>query len=143
MREFAFSAVAPARLLFEITEADAVASAAARRLAAGIHDLGAGLVLQDFLCRSESFRLMQTLRADYIKVDGEIVRRRRTSAAARAALETAVSTAQPAGVRVIAEGIEDLQSLVAVVRLGADYAQGFGVYGSAPIRAWRNSGSGS
>jgi EAL domain-containing protein (putative c-di-GMP-specific phosphodiesterase class I) len=46
-------------------------------------------------------------------------------------------------VRVIAEGIEDLQSLVAVVRLGADYAQGFGVYGSAPIRAWRNSGSGS
>jgi EAL domain-containing protein (putative c-di-GMP-specific phosphodiesterase class I) len=143
MRELAFSAVEPARLLFEIAEADATASADAHRLAHGIHELGAGVVIQDFQCRAESFRLMRTLRADYIKVEGEIVRRRRTSEAARAALETAVSTAQPAGVRVIAEGIEDLQSLIAVVRLGADYAQGFGVYGSAPIRAWRNSGSGS
>jgi EAL domain-containing protein (putative c-di-GMP-specific phosphodiesterase class I) len=135
-RELIFSGVPPARLLFEITEADAAACPLARPFADVVHDLGAGVVIEDFLCRPESFQLMQALRADCIKVDRAILSQRRTSEAARTALEAAVGTAHATGTRVIGEGVEDLHTLVAVVRLGADYAQGFGVYGTAPIRAW-------
>jgi EAL domain-containing protein (putative c-di-GMP-specific phosphodiesterase class I) len=135
MRELTFSGVPPARLFFEVTEADAAAKPGVLHLAGLLRELGAGLVIEDFLCRPESFRLMQALRAHAIKVDGAIMNRR-ASEETRAALETAVSTARPTGTRVIATGIEDLQTLVAVIRLGADYAQGFGVYGTAPIRSW-------
>lgn len=135
-RELVFSGLAPGRLLFELTEADAAAAPVTRRFAEAAHELGAGIVIQDFMCRADSFELMRELRADYIKIERAILAKRRTSEAARGVLAGAIRSAESAAARVIAEGIEDLQTLVAVVRLGADFAQGFAVYGTAPIRSW-------
>lgn len=136
-REARFAGVSPAALVFELQESDALASAAARRFVHGIRRAGAAVALEDFRCEEVSFELLRALRADYLKLEGGIVRKLCTSEAAKAALRAAVAAAAPAGVRVVAESVEDLPTLAAAVRLGADFAQGYGVYAAAPIGAWR------
>lgn len=134
--EVRFAGITATPLVFEVCEADALHSGAARRFAQAVHDAGGGIAIEDFRCEPASFELMWALKADYLKVQGGIVRKLCTSEAAKTALRAAVQDAQAARARVIAESVEDLATLVAATRLGADYAQGFGIYRPAPIGHW-------
>ena len=123
-----------AALVIEIHENDALdRPGAAERFAAELKGIGCGLLLDGFARRSVSFEPLKTLRADYVKVDGALVRNIRRSAGAAGKLKAILRAGAAAGVEVIAECVEDDKILSALQLLKVGYAQGFGVGKPQPI----------
>jgi EAL domain-containing protein (putative c-di-GMP-specific phosphodiesterase class I) len=71
--------------------------------------------------------------ADYVKVDGTVIRDILRSGSSAAKLEAILRVGQVTGVKVIAECVEEEKVLAALKALKADYAQGFGVHKPEPI----------
>ena len=128
------ASLAAAALVIEIHENDALdRPGAAQRFAAELKGIGCGLLLDGFARRSVSFEPLKTLRADYVKVDGTLVRNIRRSAGAAGKLKAILRAGAGAGVEVIAECVEDDKILSALQLLKVGYAQGFGVGKPQPI----------
>ncbi len=124
----------PAALVVEIDENDAIdRREAAERFAAEMKGIGCGLLLDGFARRSVSFELLKALRADYVKVDGTIVRNIMRSGSAAAKLKAILRVGEVTGVQVIAECVEDAKILASLKLLKVGYAQGFGVHKPEPI----------
>lgn len=123
-----------AALVIEIHENDALdRPVAAERFAAELKGIGCGLLLDGFARRAVSFEPLKALGADYVKVDGTLVRNIRRSAGAAAKLKAIARAGAGAGVAVIAECVEDDKILSALQLLKVGYAQGFGVGKPQPI----------
>jgi EAL domain-containing protein (putative c-di-GMP-specific phosphodiesterase class I) len=121
--------LAPAVLVFEIDENDAIdRRAAAERFAAEMKGIGCGLLLDGFARRSVSFELLKALGVDYVKVDGTIVRNIMRSGSAAAKLKAILRAGEVTGVKVIAECVEDANILASLKLLKVGYAQGFGIH---------------
>lgn len=132
--ELVSAAVSGSALLFEIDEADSLARlAAATRFARGIRAVGCGLMLDGFGRRSHSFSALKALQVDFVKVDGSIVRKLLTDAAAEAKLRAMQKIGEATGFKLIAEMVEDQDILVRLKALGVAYAQGFGICEPHPI----------
>lgn len=128
------ASLAAAGLVIEIHENDALdRPGATARFAAELKGIGCGLLLDGFARRSVSFEPVKALRADYVKVDGTLVRAIRRSAGAAGKLKAILRAGAGAGVGVIAECVEDDKILSALRLLKAGYAQGFGVGKPQPI----------
>jgi EAL domain-containing protein (putative c-di-GMP-specific phosphodiesterase class I) len=126
--------VDPACVVFEIDEADFLAHPdAAERFAAEAKGIGCKLLLDGFGRRSVSFTALKTLGVDYIKVDGVIVRKLATSEVARSKLGAIVRVGEVVGVTVIAECVEDADTMARLTAIGVRYAQGFGIRPPEPI----------
>jgi len=121
-------------LVIEVHENDALdRPGAAQRFGAELKAVGCGLLLDGFARRSVSFEPLKSLRADYVKVDGTVVRNIRRSAGAAGKLKAILRAGADAGVEVIAECVEDDKIISALRLLKAGYAQGFGVGKPQPI----------
>ena len=117
-----------AALVIEVHENDALdRPGAAGRFAAEMKGIGCGLLLDGFARRSVSFEPLKALRADYVKVDGAVVRNILCSASAAAKLKAILRAGASAHVGVIAECVEDDKILSALQLLKVGFAQGFGV----------------
>jgi len=128
------AALAPASLVFEIDETDALdRRAAAERFAAGMKRIGCQLLLDGFARRSVSFDALKALQVDYMKVDGTLIRNILRSAGAAAKLKAVLRAGEATGVGVIAECVEDDKVLAALRLLKVGYVQGFGVRRPEPI----------
>jgi EAL domain-containing protein (putative c-di-GMP-specific phosphodiesterase class I) len=128
------ASVDAAALVIEIHENDALdRPGEAERFAAGLKGIGCGLLLDGFARRSVSFAPLKSLRADYVKVDGTVVRNIRRSAGAAGKLKAIQRACASSGVEVIAECVEDDEILSALRLLKVGYAQGFGVGEPQPI----------
>lgn len=126
--ELVSAAVSGSALLFEIDEADSLAQlAAATQFARGIRAVGCGLMLDGFGRFSNSFSALKALQVDFVKVDGSIVRKLLTDAAAEAKLRAIQKIGEATGFKLIAEMVEDQDILVRLKALGVAYAQGFGI----------------
>lgn len=127
-QELARARVPPAALLFEIDESDILnGPAAAASFAAAMKPVGGGLMIDGFARRSVSFAPLTTLRVDFIKIDGSIVRKILKSEVALAKLNAVVRVGKVIGVGVIAECVEEQDILLRLKALGVGYAQGFGI----------------
>ncbi len=128
--------VAPGALIFELDEADVLAHPqAAAGFAAALKAAGCGVLLDGFGRRSVSFAPLKTLRADFVKVDGTIVRSLAASEVARTKLGAIVRVGEVIGVEVVGECVEAQEVLERLRSGGADLAQGFGIRRPAPIDA--------
>lgn len=120
--------IPPSSLVFEIGEGDMLARPAeAARFAAAVRRIGCGALIDGFGRLATSFAPLKGLGADLVKVDGAVVRKLRTSEAARARLRAVVRVGAVIGFRVIAECVEDPDTIPLARAAGADYAQGFGI----------------
>jgi EAL domain-containing protein (putative c-di-GMP-specific phosphodiesterase class I) len=126
--------VAPASVLFEIDENDLLTRLeAAARFGAAIKTAGCGVLIDGFGRRSASFSPLKTLRVDFIKVDGSIVRKILTNDAARSKMGAVVRVGETLGIGVVAECVEEQDVLARLKAMGVGYAQGFGIYQPQPI----------
>ena len=80
-----------------------------------------------------SFAPLTALRADYVKVDGVIVRKLGSSDMARSKLNAIVLVGDATGVVVIGESVECVESLEDLKAAGVGYAQGFALHPPAPL----------
>lgn len=126
--------VAASSLLFEIDESDVQQRLpAAARFATALKAIGVGLLIDGFCRRTVSFAPLKTLRVDFIKVDGSVIRKLLSSSMAMTKMNALVRVAEAIGVRLVAECVEDQDVLARLKALGVGYAQGFGVYQPHPL----------
>lgn len=126
--------VDPSTLVFELDENDALdRRLACERFASDVKKLGCGVLLDGFARRSVSFEPLKALLADYVKVDGTIIRPLLASGAAQAKLKAIVRVGQVTGVKVIAECVEEDAVKAKLAELGVEFMQGFGVAKPQPI----------
>ena len=115
-------------LRFEIPESETLNRLeAAVRFAAAIRAVGCGVIVSGFGRRTATFLPLKTLRPDYVKVDGVIVRKLLTAPAAEAKLRAILRVGEVMGFQVIAEMVEDQDILTRLKALGVGSAQGFGI----------------
>ncbi|MGH8675928.1 MAG: EAL domain-containing protein [Burkholderiales bacterium] len=132
--ELAKARVAAAALIFEIDENHMLAMPeAAATFAASVKAVGCGVLIDGFGQRAVSFAPLTNLRADFVKVDGVIVRNLRSSEMARSKLNAIARVGQVIGVGVIGECVEEQDTLDRLRAASADYAQGFGLRRPAPL----------
>jgi len=126
--------LAPDGLLFEIDESDLLLRLdAVTQFAAACHAFGGKVLIDGFGHRSVSFKPIQALGADYVKVDGSIVRKILTSEVAHAKLNAVLRVGEALRFGVVAECVEDQDILLRLKALNVGFAQGFGIYQPHPI----------
>ena len=121
-------------LHFEISESDTIARLdAATRFATAIRAVGCGVLVSGFGRRTATFLPLKTLRPDYVKVDGVIVRKLLSAPSSEAKLKAILRVGEVMGFQVIAEMVEDQDILMRLRALGVAFAQGFGIQQPHPI----------
>ncbi len=123
-------------LVFEVEEHELLSrSEAVRAFLAALKPSGAGVLIAGFGRKAVSFTALKALGANYVKIDGSIVRKLLQSELARTKVSAIVRVGQAIGMRVIAECVEAPEILGKLRELGVGYAQGFGVVEPQPIDA--------
>jgi diguanylate cyclase (GGDEF)-like protein len=124
--------LAPRRLILEITENVVMADPARIVEVLGrLRSLGVGLSLDDFGTGTSSLAYLKALNVDELKIDRSFVTDMRTDPQSAAIVRSTIQLAHAMDLRVVAEGVEDADTLFELKAMGADVAQGF--YLSRPV----------
>jgi PAS domain S-box-containing protein len=124
----------PRSLVFEITETALIANVdAASEFADHLHGLGCKLALDDFGTGYGGFTYLKQFPLDILKIDIEFVRDLPTNPASEHVISAVVSLARAFGLKTVAEGVEDSETLELLKELGVDFAQGYHIQRPGPI----------
>jgi len=120
------SGIRRGQLCFEITETTAVRELdAARMWMRRLMDIGCRFALDDFGIGFSSFSYLQSLPADFVKIDGSFTRGLAGSAANRALVKAIDTVAHTLGKQTIAEAVESREDAELLCGLGVEYGQGW------------------
>jgi diguanylate cyclase (GGDEF)-like protein len=126
--------VPPANLKFELSEAGLISNVAtARAVLDAFHDMGIGLMLDDFGSGYSSLSYLQLFPFDYVKIDRPFVSRTGSERANNAITAAILQMASSLGLRAIAEVVETKAAAQALVHMGCDFGQGY--FFSPPVEA--------
>jgi PAS domain S-box-containing protein len=95
--------------------------------------LGCEFALDDFGTGFGGFAYLKHLPVDFLKIDIEFVRDVRTNMASRHVVQAVVGLAAAFGLRTVAEGVEDPETLATVRDMGVDLAQGYAIGRPGPL----------
>jgi diguanylate cyclase len=125
----------PARLLVvEITESTIMADPThALEILGRLNIMGVQVAIDDFGTGYSSMAHLKTLPVHELKVDRSFVSHMTSSTSDAVIVHTTVDLGRNLGLRVVAEGVEDLQTLQELDALGCDAIQGY--YISRPLPA--------
>ncbi len=125
--------VDPRHIIFEITESLAIRHPPhVEQQIAAIRDMGCEFALDDFGTGYSSFSYLQKLQFDYIKIDGSFVEDMLNKPVDQKMIKLIAEIGHEAGMKTIAEYVQDVESLVKLEELGVDLAQGYFV--GKPVR---------
>lgn len=128
------SAISPEQICFEITETAAIANLSrALRFMSVLKGMGCLFALDDFGSGLSSFAYLKNLPVDYLKIDGSFVRNLKRDPIDRAMVDAINKVGQMMGLRTIAEGAADDETVALIRDLGIDYAQGHGIGELKPL----------
>jgi len=139
--------VAACWLQLEVTEGSLFAdSPAAATTLRELDELGVALSLDDFGTGYSSLGHLRRLPVQELKIDRSFVQRMGEDPRDRAIVRSVVDLAEGLGMRVVAEGVEDLATWQALLEIGCDVAQGWYVCRPQPADAvtrWLHERSGA
>ena len=128
--------IAP-RLIAEITETavhgDLKHSA---RFCAEVQAMGCMIALDDFGSGYTSFRQLQALPIDYVKIDGVFIRDLTDNADSRLFVKTMLDFIRGFGLKSVAEYVENGEIAKMLMELGVDYLQGYYLGKPSNTRPW-------
>ncbi len=118
--------VDPTRISFEITENALVddADTAIRRLHE-LRDLGVRLAIDDFGTGYSSLSYLRRLPVQVVKIDRSFVLALGTDREGSTIVASVINLAHALGMEIVAEGVETIEHVAALVALGCDKMQGF------------------
>ncbi|MCG2580973.1 MAG: EAL domain-containing protein [Marinobacter sp.] len=124
----------PERICFEITETSAIANLnATQRFIHAAKQSGFRFALDDFGAGMSSFSYLKALPVDYLKVDGGFVRNLLDDPIDLGIVDACNRIAHAAGLKTVAEFVENDEIKARLVELGLDYAQGYGISKPKPL----------
>jgi EAL domain-containing protein (putative c-di-GMP-specific phosphodiesterase class I) len=124
----------PTLLVFELTETAAISNIEeAKAFTDRLRARGCRFALDDFGAGFGSFFYLKALPFDYLKIDGEFIRRVVTNPMDRLVVEAIVGIARGTGKKTIAEFVGDEDTARLLKRSGVDYAQGYHVGRPRPL----------
>lgn len=120
------SGLNPESLVLEITESIALNDAPSTTATLkGLRILGAQLAIDDFGTGYSSLSYLQRLRADFLKMDRSFIEKLGGDLDGAVLVSGVINLAQSLGLKVIAEGVEELGQAGWLRDLGCDIAQGY------------------
>ena len=132
--QFATHGIDPERVCFEVTETAAIRNiSAAMQLIRAIREMGGKFALDDFGSGLSSFAYLKTLPVNYLKIDGNLVRRIAEESEDRAMVEAVNQLAHRLGMQTVAEYVETTECMQVLREIGVDYAQGFALAIPEPL----------
>jgi len=132
--------VKPEDIILEITESLAVRRPAhVERQIGVLRDLGCQFALDDFGTGYSSFSYLQKLKFDYIKIDGSFVQDLMKNPVDQKMIKLIAEIGKEAGMRTIAEYVQNARSLERLGELGVDMAQGYFVGRPTRVPKFRNT----
>lgn len=117
------------RLVVQIPERDAAKHIKqTRALVKHARKLGIGFALEHFGVEQERFQILDILKPDYIKLDGELMHTLMTDSNMQSAVSKIVKAAQERKIKTVAERVENANAMAVLFQLGLDFMQGHYVH---------------
>ncbi|MHB1213466.1 MAG: DUF1631 family protein [Thiobacillus sp.] len=114
------------KLLFEISEADAIDGHAQTQLfMRQLQRHGVRFTLDDFGIGSSSYTQLKSMKLDYLKIDRALLREISTSMIDEALVRSILETGSFLGIKTVAGFVEDAETLAKMVEMGVDCVQGY------------------
>jgi diguanylate cyclase (GGDEF)-like protein/PAS domain S-box-containing protein len=132
------SGVAPGSICLEVTESvlvDDVDGTAAALLK--LKDVGVRLAIDDFGTGYSSLAYLKRFPFDQLKIDRCFTEGLGHDAADEAIVAATIQMAHALGMKVVAEGVEELEQLTVLTQLGCDLAQGYYFAPPAPAHQFK------
>jgi diguanylate cyclase (GGDEF)-like protein len=128
--------IPPARLVIEITESSLMADAArAMDVLGRLRGMGVSVSIDDFGTGYSSLAYLKRLPVNELKIDKSFVAHIASDSNDAAIVRSTIGLAHDLGLSVVAEGIEDQQTLEFLAGLGCDVAQGYFISRPLPVVA--------
>jgi EAL domain-containing protein (putative c-di-GMP-specific phosphodiesterase class I) len=105
----------------------------ARRFIAVLHGVGCQVAMDDFGSGVGSFVKLKTLSVDYVKIDSTYTRELETDEVNQEMITALVRLAKQLDFQVIAEQVEDGNTIDLLRRLGVDFVQGYAIERPHPL----------
>lgn len=113
------------RLVMQIPERDAAKHIKqTRAIVKKLRKIGVGFALEHYGIDREKFQILDILKPDYIKVDGELMHSLTTDKEVQKSVEKIVRAANERKIKSIAERVENANAMAVLFQLGLDYMQG-------------------
>ena len=113
-------------VIFEILESDSIENYdAVSKFISQVKSYGAKIAIDDFGAGYSNFERLTELRADFIKIDGSLIKNIHQNEDMRIIAKTIVSFAKELGIKTVAEYVHSQEVLECIKALDIDYAQGF------------------
>ncbi len=120
------SGLEPDRLELEITESLIMGDPQrVREVVERLKEIGVRLAIDDFGTGYSSLSYLKTLPIDVIKIDRSFVMSMGESESDAAIVRSTIDLAHNLDLTVVAEGVEDAETLAELARCGCDFAQGY------------------
>jgi EAL domain-containing protein (putative c-di-GMP-specific phosphodiesterase class I) len=124
-QEFEKSSFDCTRLVMQIPERDAAKHIKqTRTIVNKLRKIGVGFALEHYGIDREKFQILDILKPDYIKVDGELMHSLMTDKETQQAVEKIVRAAAERDIKSIAERVENANAMAVLFQLGLDFMQG-------------------
>ena len=117
------------RLVMQLPERDAAKHIKqTRTVVKKLRKLGIGFALEHYGVDQERFQILDILKPDYIKIDGEVMHTLMTDSSLQNAVEKIVRAAAERDIKTVAERVENANAMAVLFQLGLDYMQGHYVH---------------
>jgi EAL domain-containing protein (putative c-di-GMP-specific phosphodiesterase class I) len=118
--------IEPHRLELEITESLIMGDPdRVRTVVERLKEIGVRLAIDDFGTGYSSLSYLKSLPVDVIKIDRSFVMAMASNESDAAIVQSTVELAHNLGLEVVAEGVEDAETLERLAEYGCDFAQGY------------------
>jgi diguanylate cyclase (GGDEF)-like protein len=129
------------RLVVQIPESDAAKHIKqTKALVKHVRKLGIGFAIEHYGIDQERFQILDILKPDYIKIDGELMHTLMTDESMQRAVDKIVKAAQSRKIKTIAERVENANAMAVLFQLGLDFMQGHYVHEPEVVLQDTNSG---
>jgi diguanylate cyclase (GGDEF)-like protein len=117
------------RLVVQIPERDAAKHIKhTKQLVEKVRKLGIGFALEHYGIDQDRFQILDMLKPDYIKIDGELMHTLMTDSSLQKTVGRIVHAAQSRKIKTIAERVENANAMAVLFQLGLDFMQGHYVH---------------
>ena len=117
------------RLVIQVPERDAAKHIKqTQALVKQARKLGIGFALEHYGIDRDRFQILDLLKPDYIKIDGELMYTLMTDKTMQDAVNRIVGAARKREIKTIAERVENANAMAVLFQLGLDYMQGHYVH---------------